>query len=291
MKLLLRLLLLTLAAAVPGLAQTGDAEREIKSFLAQYEQALLKRDVSFMERVLTDGYTYSSSNGTRESRAQTLDYWRRERDNPTYKIVAFTRANLSVRVSGNSAVVTEDWMFRTLPVNSPAGEPRIDRGISTIVLEKLGGDWKFVAEHESERPRDRKLLEQQVLKAGREYNDLMKRLKSGRNYAELEKSGDLAALKDLLADEYTYTSRDGEIFTKLDDIEGYKNNPIKIKSAEFIEQDVRVLSNNTAVETGKIRYVGTNAAKPFDITKRYTTTWVLRNYRWQIVADHTSAVR
>lgn len=291
MKSLLRLLLLTLAAAVAASAQTGDAEREIRSFLAEYEQAVLKRDIAFFERVLTDGYTYSSSRGTRESRARALDYWRQERDKPTYKIVSFERQNLSVRISGDTAVVTEDWTFHTLPVDAPGAEPRIDRGISTMVLEKRGGGWRVLAEHESERPRDRKLMEQQILKAGTEYNELMKRLKSGRDYAELEKSGDLAALRRLLADEYTYTSREGEISTKLEDLESYRTSRVRIASAELSEQNVRVMGDNVAVETGKIRYVGTNAGNSFDITKRYTTTWVLRDYRWQIVADHTSAVK
>jgi hypothetical protein len=47
---------------------------------------------------------------------------------------------------------------------------------------------------------------------------------------------------------------------------------------------------SSAIETGMIRYVGTNGGKPFDITKRYTATWVGGSGRWQIVADDTSAV-
>ena len=79
--------------------------------------------------------------------------------------------------------------------------------------------------------------------------------------------------------------------TKTQDIEGYKTNQIKLISADLLEQKVRVVDISTAVETGMIRYVGTNADKPFDITKRYTTTWVGWSGRWQIVADHTSMVK
>lgn len=291
MKPLFTLLLLTLTAALTSFAQTNSALSEIRSFLNEHEQALLKRNVAYMERVLADGYTYSSSNGRRENREQAINYWRQERDNPTYKIVSFLRENTNVRAMGNTAVVTEDWTFRTTPIDSPTDEPRIDKGISTMVLEKLGGSWKIVTEHESERPRDRELMEQQVVKAGRGYNELMKRLKSGRDHAELVKQGEIKALDRLLADEYTYTSRDGEISTKAADLEGYKTNQIKLQTAEMLEQTVRVISNTSAIETGSIRYVGTNKGVPFDITKRYTTTWVLRGYRWQIVADHTSAIK
>jgi hypothetical protein len=53
-----------------------------------------------------------------------------------------------------------------------------------MIYEKRGGQWFVVGEHSSEAPRDRKLMEQQVLKAGREYNELMKRLKSGARIQE-----------------------------------------------------------------------------------------------------------
>jgi ketosteroid isomerase-like protein len=291
LKPLLSLLLLTSVSAISAFAQTGNAEREIKSFLAQYEQAVLKRDIAFFERVLTDGYTYSSSNGTRESRTQALEYWRRERDKPTYKIASFSRENLSVRLLGDTAVVTQDLTVRTLPADNPPAEPRIDSGISTMVLQKRGGYWKVVTEHESERPRDQKLMEQQVLKAGREYNDLMIRLKSGRDYAALLKQGDIAALERLLADEYIYTSREGEVSSKAQDLESYKTIQIKNYSAEHLNQEVRVIGDNAAVETGTVRYKGLNKGVPFDITKRYTTTWVWRGFQWQIVADHTSQVK
>jgi len=288
---LLKITILALAIALSAHAHNDNGEREIKSLLAEYEQAILKRDVAFMERVLTDDYTYSAANGTKENLTQVLSYWKQERDKPTYKIISYKRDDVSMRVMGNTAVVTEAWTYQTTPVDSTSQEPRIDKGISTIVLNKRNGRWTIVAEHESEQPRDRKMAEQQILKAGRDYNELMKRLKSGRDYADLVKQGEIKALERLLADEYTYTSRDGEIFTKAEDLESYKANKIKIESAEILEQKVRVVGNAAAVETGLIRYVGTNDGNPFDMTKRYTTTWVLRAYRWQIVADHTSAVK
>ena len=196
-----------------------------------------------------------------------------------------------MRIVGDTAVVTEDWTYRTVAVDSQTEEPRIDKGVGTIVLQKRGARWMLLSEHDSERPRDRTLMEQQVLKAGVEYNDLMKRLKSGRTYSELVNSGDILGLDRTLADEYVYTSREGEVSSKTQDLESYKTNQIKIHSAELIEHKVRVIGNNAAVETGTIRYQGINKAEPFDITKRYTTTWVWRGYRWQIVADHTSAVK
>ena len=122
-------------------------------------------------------------------------------------------------------------------------------------------------------------------------NRVEQRLKSGRSFTELEKSGDVAALERTLADEYTHTSRDGEMFNRGQILEGYKSNLLKVESAVILEQNVRSINNNSAIETGKIRYVGTNAGNAFDITTRYTATWVFYDGRWQITADHTSAVK
>jgi len=198
---------------------------------------------------------------------------------------------VKVHVVGNMALVTNDWISVTSPIDSTSAERTTWKGRYTGVFEKRKGHWLVIAEHDSEQSHDDKWMTAGVVKAGREYNELMKRLKSGRSYAELEKSGDIGALNRLLADEYTYTSRDGEFFNKAQDLESYKTNQIKIESAEVLEQKVRTISNDTAVETGKIRYIGTNAGERFDITKRYTTTWAFYDGRWQITADHTSAVK
>ena len=69
----------------------------------------------------------------------------------------------------------------------------------------------------------------------------------------------------------------------------YGTGRIRLRSAELLEQEVRVVDNGTAVETGKVRYVGTDAGRPLDITERYTATWVFWGERWRIVAEHASA--
>lgn len=273
-----------------AVAQNSKDEQQVRGFLAEYDKAVSSRDIAFLERVLPDDYVYTGASGRMSDRARVLKFFKQQRDKPTYKN-SVTHENVKVHVVGNMAVVTNDYTAQTTPIDSPDAEPQITKGRHTKVIEKRNGRWMVIAEQDTEQARDDKLMQQQVLKAGREYNELMKRLKSGRRYAELEKSGDIAALKRVLADDYTYTSRDGEIFSKAEDLEGYKTNQIRIESAEFLEQKVRIIDNGTAVETGKIRYVGTNAGKPFDITKRYTTTWVFWDDRWQIIADHTSMVK
>jgi len=76
---------------------------------------------------------------------------------------------------------------------------------------------------------------------------------------------------------------------KTEDLATYKDRKSKIESAETTDQKVRVIGNNSAIETGTFRVKGTDKdGKLFEETDRYTTTWVWRDLRWQIAADHTT---
>ncbi len=291
MKHFLTIIVIIFVAAFAALAQVSKSESEVRTFIDQYGKAITNRDIAFLERATPDDYVYSGPNGKVTSRVQALKYHKQQRDKPDYKLNSREHLNVKVHVVGNMALVTNDWISVMSPIDSPNTEPTTYKGRYTGVFEKRNGRWMVIAEHDSEQIHDDKWMVTGVAKAGREYNELMKRLKSGRSYTALEKSGDIAALNRTLADEYTYTSRDGEIFNKAQDLESYKTNQNKIDSAEILEPNVRSIDNNAAVETGKIRYIGTNAGKPFDITKRYTTTWAFYDGRWQITADHTSAVK
>ncbi len=280
-----------LVSTFVAFAQNSKAEQDVRAFIDEFGKAVTNRDIAFLERVTPDDYVYTGPSGKMTNRTQALKYHKQQRDKPDYRLVSREHPNMKVHVVGNMALVTNNWISVTLPIDSANAEPTTYKGRYTGVFEKRNGRWMVIAEHDSEQPPDDKLMTAGLEKAGREYNELMKRLKSGRSYSELEKSGDIAALSRTLAEEYTYTSRDGEFVNKAQDMESYKTNQIKIESAEILEQNVRTIENNAGVETGKIRYIGTNAGKPFDITKRYTTTWAFYDGRWQITADHTSAVK
>lgn len=283
------LLFAILASAIASYAQSAKGERKFRSFLANFEKAVSERDIDFLERVMPDDYVRTDTIGKMTDRARLLKYFAQQKAKPTFRYVSLKHPNMKVRVVGNMALVTNDSIAETTSSETSGAESIIDKGRYTGVFEKRNGRWMVIAEHDSEQLHDDEWIVSSVTKAGREYNELMKRLKSGRSYAELESSGDLTALNRDLADEYTYTGSDGEYLNKAQVLETYKSNQIQIDSAEFLEQNVRSIENNAAIETGKIRYVGTNAGKPFNITKRYTTTWVFYG-RWQITAEHTSAV-
>jgi ketosteroid isomerase-like protein len=272
-------------------AQSSRAEQEVRTFLAEYDKAVAGRDIAFLERVLPNDYVFTGESGRKSDRAQVLKFFMQQREKPSYRMISLKHENVIVRAVGNMAVVTNDYTSQTTPIDAPNAEPATYKGRHTGVFEKRNGRWMVIAEQDTEQMHDDKLMERQVAKAGRDYNDLMKRLRSGRSYAELEKGGDIATLTRLLADEYTCTCGDGEMTRKAQELESYKSSRIKLESAELLEQSVLAIDNNAAVETGKVRYVGTDAGERIDITKRYTKIWVSWSRGWQIVAHHSSLVK
>lgn len=129
-------------------------------------------------------------------------------------------------------------------------------------------------------PHDKKMMETQVLKMGQIYGEMIKR-------------GDADEIGKVLAEDYFYTDQDGKFMTRAEDLATYKNRKIKIETVETTDQKVRFAGNSTAIETENFRITGATVAdnKPFDETYRYTTVWIFREMRWQIVSDHTSKMK
>lgn len=279
MKKLLTITLITIVSTFAAFAQNSKAEQEVLKLHKELDQAFFNKNIAAFEAVLADDYVYSNPYGEMKNRAQNLEEMRKEFADTNYKVTAASMDDTKVKVMGNTALVTSNWFFTSVPTNPANSEPHTDKGRYTGVYEKRGGKWMLVAEHFSEAPHDRKLMEQQVMKAGQEYTRLIK-----------NQDGDAIAL--LLADEYTYTNERGKVKTKAEDLADYKNRPVKFEMFELSDQKVRVIGNGAAIETGTIRYKGTDSeGKPFDGSERYTTTWVWRNGRWQIAADHTSEIK
>ena len=259
-------------------AQTGD-EKAIRQFIADYDQAYLNQDISFMEANFANEYTFSDPYGSFKNRTQSIEEARKEKAAPTEKTLSFKSVTETVRVVGNAAIASGNWTWSGVPMSNPQAEPHNDKGRFTLFFEKRNGKWLLVSEMFSEVQHDKKVMEAQVLKLGLEYGEMIKR-------------GDTEAIEKLLADDYLYTDERGKVLTKTEDLATYKNRKSKIESAETTDQKVRVLGNNTAIETGTFHVKGTDAGgKSFDETERYTTVWVWRDLRWQITSDHTSEVK
>jgi ketosteroid isomerase-like protein len=263
------------ALASSSLAQTP--EQEILKIHDGLDKAFIKKDVAFFENVIAADYVYSDPRGRTFDRAGNLEQLKKEWADTSYKAISATTENPKVRIIGNTALITADWTF-TSQGTSPNSLEHFDRGRYTGVYEKRDGKWMLIAEHFSEAPHDKKLMEQQVMKAGLQYGQIIK-------------AQDASGAELILADEYTFTNADGRVKTKAEDIADFKKGETKIEVADITDQTVRIIGNGAAVETGRFHLKGANKGKAFDTTERYTTVWVWRGGRWQVVSDHVSNVK
>lgn len=277
MKKLILITTLTIISATFAFAQSKD-EQEILKFIADYDQAYLNKDIAFAERIWADDYVFSGPDGSTQNRAKALEETRKEIAKPTYKLLSIKSVNDTMHIAGKTIVVSGTWTSSVVTIDDLKAEPHIDNGRYTMALEKRNGKWMVIAEHISESPHDKKLMEAAVLKMGQEY-------------VKMIRNQDAAAIERILDDEYLYTNEDGKVKNKAEDLASYKNSDTKFEVFEISDQKVRVIGNNAAVETGTVRFKGTAKGKPFDGSERYTTTWVARNGQWKIVADHTSEIK
>jgi ketosteroid isomerase-like protein len=100
---------------------------------------------------------------------------------------------------------------------------------------------------------------------------------------------DVAFHDRIMADDYTWTSPWGEVFTKARNLALVKSGDDVITSWVLAEMKVRIYGDAAVVsgcDTIKETYKGE------DITSqnRWTHTWVKRSGRWQCVAGHSSEI-
>lgn len=280
MRKLIVILCLTLMSSA-ALGQDDAAKEEVTRFIERYAKATLARDTAYILSVLADDYTYTTPSGDKETRSGSIAFLEQEKKSPTFKVNSFRSENFEVRIFGNTALVTSDWISSSSSPKAHAGDPpHEDRGRYTAVLVKDAGKWKMVHEHDSEKPHDKPTMEKQVAVLSRAYTDMIRR-------------NDAAAIAKILADDYIVTDENGKRFTKEEDLATYRERAqtLKIEQAEYLDQKVRMITGSIAVDHSTIRFQGTRSGKPFDITERITTTWQFREGRWLIVADHFSFVK
>jgi ketosteroid isomerase-like protein len=277
MKKLIMIVLLTIISAGSAVAQNNKTEQELLKFSADYTQAIVNRDVAFFERALADDYIFPID-GMSENKAATVAYYKQEKANPTVKLILLKQEDVKTKVIGDTAILTGKRITTTGSIKDDNLVTHMDNGRYTLVLEKRRGNWMVVTEHNSEAPHNRQAMEEEVLKLGLEY-------------AKMIKNQDAQGIERILADEYLYTDERGRIKNKAEDLATYKNDKRTYELVEISDQKVRIIGNSTAIETGTCHYKGIDNGKTFEGTERYTTTWILHNGRWQIIADHVSLVK
>jgi hypothetical protein len=259
--------------ATAALAQSKD-EQEITKIHLGLEKAYVAGEVAPFEAALADYYTFSGPGGKLQTRAELIDEMRKEIAKPTFKNISEKSDNLKVHALDNTALVTATWTSVSQGLGEGT-EPHTDNGQYTGIYERINGKWMLIREVFTEAQHDPKSMEAGVLKASNAYDDALR-------------SRNKDAYTRLLHADYTYTTEDGILVNRDQELKHFDG--LVVTTAETTDKKIRILGNNTAVETGIYHVIGTSKGKAFDETGRYTTTWIWKDLRWQIIADHNSIV-
>lgn len=253
-------------------AQNSKDEAEVRKLNEQFDNAIKNSDVAFYERVLAPDYVSLRTDGSVKTRKEVLDEVKAQKANPTYRITNIGSEDVDVKHSGNLAVVTAKW--NTTSQSMEDDEPHNDTGRYIAVYEKQKGEWKLISEMGSETPHTPEELEPSLRKASDQYDEALR-------------NRDREALEKLLADDFTATNPQGEVRNKKQDIEMTLNPDLKMESASTSDKKFRVY-RNFAVETGKYNFTGSYKDNKFSESGLYTSTWMIKDGKWRLVADHVS---
>lgn len=103
--------------------------------------------------------------------------------------------------------------------------------------------------------------------------------------------GDLDALRELLADDLTYSHSNGKVETKDEFLAALESGALRyLEIASAGESVIRRYGDGTVgVITGPARVRVRIGEREGEVTLVYTSVYVLRDGRWQLVAWHSSA--
>jgi ketosteroid isomerase-like protein len=123
-------------SAAPGQAG-GSVQDEIKKLEQERNQAILHGDTAALDRMTSADYTVIDQWGQMHSKAQVLDGFK----SGTNKFESRELSDLSVRVHGNTAVVTGRLAIK----GTENGKANSSEGLFTRVYVKEKGNWISIA--------------------------------------------------------------------------------------------------------------------------------------------------
>ena len=143
--------------------------------------------------------------------------------------------------------------------------------IAALLLSTISS---AIAQHASARPRATTSTEQAVQQQDQE-----------RIRAQI--TADSVALRRIYADDFLGIGPTGVVRNKAQVIADFTSHALTYQSITTAEVRVRVYGN-TAVETGRSTMIGIDKGKAVPRDNRFTRVWVLKEGRWQLVANHYS---
>jgi len=102
-------------------------------------------------------------------------------------------------------------------------------------------------------------------------------------------AGDAKAVAEWEADEYVYTSPEGEVSGKAEDVSALKDGSLTYTTFEIGDLKAMVFGD-AGVVIGRSDSKGRYKGRDFGGTQRFTDTYVKRDGRWQIVSSQETYI-
>ena len=101
-------------------------------------------------------------------------------------------------------------------------------------------------------------------------------------------NADAPALERVLTPDFTLTLSNGDVSTRVDEINELHSGKVRYDVFENYDMLARLYGDNMAVVLGKTRVKGTSDGKLFDRVVQFTDTLIKADGRWQLAAGHVS---
>ena len=185
-----------------------------------------------------------------------------------------------VRVAGGIAVAKGTFEGTTTPKAGGAAVP-VKGKFVTLYERQVDGSWKGVWDiYNSDLPEAGKTADGADEQAIAQIE---------RDWAAAMVKGDMAALEQNLAKEWTITE-DGQTTTRAQALAAFKSGAYKVESASLRDLSVRVFGD-AAIATMTVETKGTFMGKPVPPVSRSTDFFVKRDGSWQCVSTQNTAIK
>ncbi len=236
-------------------------EQAVRQILNETAAALKNQDVSALDRIYANDYTFvSPSTGLMSNKTERLAAIKSGKP-----FEYFSYENMKVRIYGNTAVVT------TNVKNKVAGGDAAE-ATATLTMMKNDGRWQIVAGQATPVAGNQSGAneEQTLMRIEQELVDALIK-------------GDVSANERYLADAYIFTAPDGTVMSKAQGMADLKSGDLKFESSKLDDMKVQLYGNTALVtyrSTDKGQYKGNDLSGQY----RWTDVFVKQGGRWQIVA-------
>jgi ketosteroid isomerase-like protein len=102
--------------------------------------------------------------------------------------------------------------------------------------------------------------------------------------AEAEHQGDVRALEELIADDYTGYDPAGRLQNRAGVVRAYEEGGVHVTTLGQSELSARVIGE-VGLVTGVSAFQGRSGKEPFDFKLRFLDVYAWRDGRWQLVAS------